>query len=181
MSFSRRKQNSRDRRRIGNGCYACMVRLQGCLNRSPIEHQNSNIASLGFSLLEVMVVLVIIGLVAGLVTVGVTSRLSKAKRKTAEIEIRTLMEEVGLYFVEHGKYPTTDQGLETALAEATGDSDALIGVPRDPWGNAYDYTSPGLNAAFEIVSFGADGKEGGSGADADIESWNLEVKDDDDV
>ena len=143
--------------------------------RSHAVDRGSQVPCRGFSLLEVMVVLVIIGLIAGLVTVGVTSRLSKAKRKTAEIEVRTLMEEVNLYFVEHGRYPTTEEGLEAALAEAAGDPDAAVTVPRDPWGNLYDYTSPGLNAPFEIVSFGADGKEGGAGADADIESWNLEA------
>jgi general secretion pathway protein G len=119
-----------------------------------------------------MVVLVIVGLVAGLITVSVTGRLGKAKRSAAEVEIRSLMKEVDLYFIDEGRYPTTAEGLQTAIA--AGQAEGTAAAPVDPWGNAYLYTSPGLRAPYEIVSFGADGREGGSGADADIQSWDLE-------
>lgn len=131
----------------------------------------------GFSLLEVMVVLVIIGLILGLVTVNVIGQLKGAKHDTAAAQVGTIMHAIDMYYLEHGKYPSNDEGLDalTEPSEKTGEP-LMKSVPLDPWGNAYQYNSPGLNSEYEVISFGADGQEGGSGADGDIVSWELEKK-----
>lgn len=134
----------------------------------------------GFSLLEVMVVLVIIGLIAGLVTINVRSRMIVAKQSAAKTEIATLVEALETYYTIEGRYPTNDEGIE-ALAEPTDRlaEPLLDAVPNDPWNRPYEYLSPGRERPYELVSLGADGVEGGDGADADIVSWRLKGQDGD--
>lgn len=124
-------------------------------------------------MLEMMVVLVIIGLLAGLVTMNVRSRLESAKRNTAKAELSTLAEAVETYYTMRGRYPGTQEGLAALTRRAGSDGALLDRVPTDPWGHDYEYISPGVGRAYEIRTLGADGREGGEGADADIDNWNL--------
>lgn len=138
----------------------------------------------GFTLIEIMVVVMIIGMLAAMVGVGVMDRLEKAKRKTAAAQIRNFMAALNNYYLDNNRYPTTQQGLQ-ALVEKPSSSPAPVSyspngyldqsqIPKDPWGFDYIYFCPGVNGGtFSIESYGADGVSGGEGNDADIQSWNL--------
>lgn len=128
----------------------------------------------GFSLIEVLVVLVILGLLAGLIGPQVLRYLSGSRQDAARLQIEQLSAALDLYRLDVGRYPTTDQGLR-ALVEApagggrwSGPYLAKAEVPADPWGNGYQYRAPGASGGFDLWSFGADGREGGEGEDADI-------------
>ncbi|MCY2926024.1 MAG: type II secretion system protein GspG [Planctomycetota bacterium] len=113
-----------------------------------------------------MVVVVIIGLLAGAVVVKVGGYMETAKTNRAKSDIATIVDAVEAYHLQNGRYPTNEDGLKNLpLKNRT-----------DPWGNAYEYNCPGHNEPFEVVSFGADGNPGGDGADADISSAQLEEK-----
>lgn len=128
----------------------------------------------GFSLLEIMVVLVIMGLIAGLVTVNVRSRMVVAKQNAAKAEIATLADALDTYYTVVGRYPSNDEGLAALTSPNEQLSEPLIeSVPKDPWNNAYEYLSPGREHVYDVLSLGADGAEGGDGADADIINWQL--------
>lgn len=135
----------------------------------------------GFTLIEVLVVIVVIALLASLVAPNVFRHLGSAKDATARSQIQMLGAALDAYRLDNGRYPTTEQGLE-ALSRAPGleprprnwRSPYLRGaVPLDPWGNAYVYRSPGTQTefGFDLLSLGADGQEGGDDADADIRLW----------
>lgn len=131
----------------------------------------------GFTLVELLVVLAILGLLAGLVGPQVMKFLGGSKTKTAALQIHDLSATLDLYRLEIGYYPTTTQGLE-ALVRDPGNTRDWNGpylkkseVPKDPWGNDYHYRSPGQNGPFEIWSLGADNREGGEGEDRDVTSW----------
>ena len=122
-----------------------------------------------------LVVLVLIGLLAGLVAVNVQSYLLKGKQEAAKTEISTYVNALESYHTMHGRYPTNDEGLQ-ALTESTEQmpEPLMKRVSTDPWGNPYQYNAPGREGrAFEIISFGADGQEGGEGENRDIKSWQL--------
>ena len=129
-----------------------------------------------FSLVEIMVVLVIIGLLAGVVTINVRGYMIRANQNAAKAEISTIVEAINLFYVVHSRYPTNEEGLEV-LVRDTERSDRVLdrnNLPLDPWGNPYQYNRPGRDGAgFEVFSLGADGREGGEGADRDIGSWEL--------
>jgi general secretion pathway protein G len=136
--------------------------------RSRTRHQR------GFTLVEILVVITIIGLIMSLVGPRVLNYLSESKVKAARIQIQSFSSALELFYLDAGRYPTTSEGL-TALVKSTGGLSAWNGpylkggsVPNDPWGKAYAYRSPGERAPFEIVSYGADGVEGGTGTAADI-------------
>jgi general secretion pathway protein G len=131
----------------------------------------------GFTLVELLVVLAILGLLAGLVGPQVMKFLGGSKTKTAALQIHDLGATLDLYRLEIGNYPSTDQGLE-ALVRQPGNAPNWNGpylkksdVPKDPWGNEYQYRAPGQNGAFDIWSLGADNREGGEGEDKDVTSW----------
>jgi general secretion pathway protein G len=136
----------------------------------------------GFTLVEIMVVVVIIGMLASLVGVTVIRQLEKAKKKTAAAQIHNFMTALDMYYMDNSNYPTTEQGLQ-ALVQAPSTSpvpknyprDGYIQqVPKDPWNYDYIYFSPGVNGGpFSIQSYGADGMQGGEENNADVESWNL--------
>jgi general secretion pathway protein G len=132
----------------------------------------------GMTLIEILVVLVLIGVVMGIVGGNYIQRGEQAKRKAAKIEIGQIAQTLDLFKLEVGRYPTSEEGLQaliTAPAAATNWSGPYWKtgtVPKDPWGNEYKYTFPGQHGAYDIVSYGADGKEGGEGADKDITSWD---------
>jgi len=138
-----------------------------------------------FTLIEIMVVVVIIGMLMALVGVRVFQRMERAKRKIAVAQIRNLMTALEQYRLDNGIYPTTEQGLEALVKKPTippipknyppGGYLKSKKIPLDPWGNPYMYFSPGLNGEdYTIESYGADGMDGGEGPAADIESWHLE-------
>ena len=131
----------------------------------------------GFTLVEMLVVITIIALIMSLVGPRVLNYLSESKVKAAHIQIESLSSALDLYFLDTGQYPTTSDGLTALVARPGGaafwNGPYLKGntVPNDPWGHAYTYRSPGEHGAYDIVSYGADGQEGGIGAAADITSW----------
>jgi len=135
-------------------------------------------AELGFTLLEMLVVLGIIAMLAGLVGPQVMKQLGGAKTKTAKVQIEDLSATLDMYHLDMGKYPTTEQGLQ-ALVERPDDAKRWNGpylsknkVPQDPWGSDYKFESPGQKGKFDLYTFGADGTEGGDGEDQDVVSWD---------
>ena len=131
----------------------------------------------GFSLIELLVVIVILGLIASIVAPNLMGKLGSAKVKTARVQIEDLSAAMELYFLDVGSYPETEAGL-TALIKKPAELKLWNGpylrknrIPEDPWGGIYHYRSPGNFAPFEIWSLGADKKTGGEGHNADIESW----------
>lgn len=130
-------------------------------------------SSRGFTLIELLVVLAILTLLAGLVGPRVLGQLGGAKAKTAGVQIADLDKSLELFKLDVGRYPTTEEGLE-ALVKRPGSVNGWAGpylkggVPSDPWGHPYRYTSPGPNGGIEILSLGSDGAPGGEGEAADI-------------
>jgi general secretion pathway protein G len=127
-----------------------------------------------FSLVELIVVMVILGMLAGLVAVRTRGYLISSKQNAAKAEIANIIKAIETFYADQGRYPTTDEGLEI-LAEGTSTwPDGFLNkVPRDPWKNPYEYISPGSREPYEVVSLGADGREGGEGENQDFSSESL--------
>ena len=130
----------------------------------------------GFTLIELMVVLLILGLLAALVAPRVLNRLGESKQKIARMQIEMLSSALDQFKLDVGRYPTTEEGLK-ALIENPG-VEGWNGpylkkkkIPKDPWGRPYIYKCPGEHGEYDLYSLGADGKEGGTGENADITSW----------
>jgi general secretion pathway protein G len=133
----------------------------------------------GFTLVEMLVVITIIGLIMGLIGPRVLNYLSESKVKAAKIQLQSFGSALDLFYLDAGRFPSTSEGL-TALVQRTPGIAAWNGpylkggnVPNDPWNHPYVYRSPGERSPYEIVSYGADGQEGGAGAAADISTENL--------
>ena len=146
------------------------------LGRNPARRRNLE-AQRGFTLVELLVVITIIALIMGVVGPRVLNYLTESKAKTAKIQIESFASALDLYFLDTGRYPSGSEGL-AALVRRPGNIAAWNGpylkggvVPPDPWGNPYVYRSPGQNGTYDILSYGADGTEGGTGAGQDITSW----------
>lgn len=128
-----------------------------------------------FTLVELMVVIVIIGLLAGAATVSVRSYLIRGKQSVARMEIAKICQALETYYTAYDRYPPSDQGIEFLVEESEAFPDGLINkVPKDPWGNVYVYLQPGRESDFEVISYGADNQQGGQGADRDITNLDLE-------
>ena len=133
-------------------------------------------AQRGMTLIEILVVLVLIGIVMGIVGGNFIGRGEKAKADAAKIEIGQIGQALDLYKLETGRYPSSSEGLQALVAAPSGATNwngpywKKSSIPKDPWGNDYRYTSPGQKGAYDIVSLGADGKEGGDGTNKDISS-----------
>ena len=138
-------------------------------------------AQRGFTLLEVMVVVVILGILAALVVPKIISRPDEARVIAAKQDIASLMQALKLYRLDNQRYPTTEQGLQALVTKPTAapiPSNWKTGgyverLPKDPWGNAYQFLNPGVHGEIDVFSYGADRAPGGEGNDADIGSWNL--------
>jgi general secretion pathway protein G len=135
-------------------------------------------AQAGFTLVEMLVVISIIGLIMALVGPRVLNYLSESKTKTAKIQIQSFASSLDLFFLDVGRFPSSAEGLG-ALVQRPGSFSSWNGpylkgtaVPADPWGHPYVYRAPGQHGAYDIISYGADGQEGGTGAAGDVTSWS---------
>lgn len=135
----------------------------------------------GFTLLEVMVVVVILGILAALVVPKIISRPDEARVIAAKQDIASLMQALKLYRLDNQRYPATEQGLQALVTQPTTAplppnwkaGGYVERLPKDPWGNLYQYLNPGVRSEIDVFSFGADGTPGGESNDADIGSWSL--------
>ena len=131
----------------------------------------------GFTLIELMVVLVIIGVLAALIVPNVLDRADDARTTAARTDVNNLMQALKLYKLDNQRYPTAAQGLQALLAKPaegpipTNWKHYLDKLPNDPWGRAYQYLNPGVHGEIDVLSFGADGQPGGEGKNADVGSW----------
>ncbi len=135
--------------------------------------------SRGFTLVEIMVVVVIIGILAALIVPRVVGRGEEARAVAAKQDVSAIMQALKLYRIDNGRYPTGEQGLQALYARPqsapapTNWKQYLDKLPRDPWGNPYHYLNPGVRGEIDVFSLGADAQPGGGGPDADIGSWDL--------
>lgn len=133
----------------------------------------------GFTLIEIMVVIAILGILAALIVPKIMSRPDEARRVAAKQDIGAVMQALNLYKLDNGRYPANDQGLRALVEKPATDpvpnnwkaGGYLERLPNDPWGNPYQYLNPGVHGEIDVFSYGADGKAGGEGNDADIGSW----------
>ncbi|WP_425430007.1 type II secretion system major pseudopilin GspG [Desulfamplus magnetovallimortis] len=140
--------------------------------------------NMGFTLIELMVVVVILGVLASLIVPRLMGRTDDAKIVKAKVDISAIETALKLYRLDNGRYPTTEQGLSALVEEPSTEplpvkwpQNGYLDrgqVPKDPWGMEYLYLSPGVHREYDIISYGADGAPGGEGIDADIKSWELE-------
>jgi general secretion pathway protein G len=151
------------------------------ISTSSARHPLAGSAARGFTLIEIMVVVVIMGIMAALIVPKLMGRTDDARIIAAKQDIATIMQSLKLYKLDNQRYPTTEQGLQALVAKPTTGPAAdgwktggyVDKLPKDPWGNPYQYLSPGIKGELDVFSFGADGQPGGVGNDADIGSWDL--------
>jgi len=140
-------------------------------------HRPRFTAARGFTLIEILVVLVIIGVLAALIAPNVLERASDAKITAARTDVGSLMQAMKIYKLDNGRFPANEQGLDALVRKPTVGTippnwkPYLDKLPKDPWGQPYQYMNPGVKGEIDIFSFGADGQAGGEGANADIGSW----------
>ncbi|PSW03377.1 type II secretion system protein GspG [Photobacterium lipolyticum] len=135
----------------------------------------------GFTLLEVMVVIVILGVLASLVVPNLLGNKEKADQQKVVTDISALEQSLDMYKLDNSVYPSTDQGLEALVSKPSStpeprnyrDGGYIKRLPKDPWGYEYNYVMPGEHGAIDVFSLGADGQEGGEGNNTDIGNWNM--------
>lgn len=136
--------------------------------------------SIGFTLIELMVVVVILGILATIMMPKILDRPEQARRMKAKVQIRNLQSGLAFFKTDTGRFPRTTEGLEALISnpglKGWNQSGYIEGgkVPLDPWGNPYIYICPGMHDDYDLESYGKDGEDGGTGDNADIESWNLD-------
>lgn len=138
-----------------------------------------SIVQRGFTLIEIMVVVVILGILAAVVVPRIMDRPDDARMAKARQDIRVLESSLNLYKLDNFHYPSTQQGLEALVTKPSGEPEArnwkpggyVRSLPKDPWGNPYQYLQPGVKGEFDLFSLGADNRPGGEGAAADIGNW----------
>ena len=141
------------------------------LSRSPAKKQR------GFTLIELMVVLAIIGILAALVVPSVLGRADDARVTAARTDVGNLAQALKLYKLDNQRFPTAEQGLQALVVRPSAEpvptnwKSSLDKLPADPWGRPYQYLNPGLKGEVDVMSWGADGQSGGEGVNADIGSW----------
>ncbi|RJR42021.1 MAG: type II secretion system protein GspG [Desulfobacteraceae bacterium] len=155
------------------------------MNQENAIHQRRRQGERGFTLLEILIVITILGILASLVAVRMMDRPAEARVMKSRLDIRTLENALKLFKLDNAFYPSTDQGLKSLISKPAVGRNASRwreggylekGVlPQDPWGNDYLYMSPGIhNADFDLWSYGADGQEGGEGEDQDVVNWVVQ-------
>lgn len=145
-----------------------------------VEHDSETSRDAGFSLLELMVVVVILSILALVIVPRVIDRPDQARAARAQSDIAAVASALQLYRLDNLRYPTTDQGLAALVSRPATDpapanyatNGYIDRLPRDPWGEPYQYLSPGVHGQYDVFTYGADNATGGSGADADIGSWD---------
>ncbi|MBF0270982.1 MAG: type II secretion system major pseudopilin GspG [Magnetococcales bacterium] len=150
------------------------------MKRSPIL--SARPASAGFTLIEIMVVVVILGILATLIIPKIMSRPDEARHTKAILDIQSIGQALDLYRLDNNQYPTTEQGLMALVVKPEVEpvprrwrqEGYLAKLPMDPWDNPYVYLAPGLHGQYDLLSLGPDGMPGGEGKGADITSWNLD-------
>ena len=136
----------------------------------------------GFTLIELMVVIVILGVLAGLIVPQFMDEPQKARVVKAKLQMESISTALKKFYIDNGFYPTTEQGLEALVKKPSigrtpknySPSGYLPKVPLDPWGTNYIYICPGKHGQFDLISYGADGASGGTGGDADVNSWQID-------
>ena len=146
---------------------------------APLPSRNR--ISRGFTLIELMIAVVIIGILAAIIAPNVIGRLHDAKVSAAKQDVATLAQSLAMYKLDNGRFPTGEQGLRALVEKPSGSPPPnnwrsggyIARLPNDPWGNRYQFVNPGLHGDIDVFSMGADAKPGGEGENADIGSWNL--------
>jgi general secretion pathway protein G len=135
-------------------------------------------SSRGFTLIELLVVLLILGMIAGIAGPSVMSYLGDSKAKAAKLQIEEFGNSLDLFKIDNGRYPDSQEGLQALVQAPAALGERWHGpylkkkaVPKDPWNNEYQYVAPGQHGAYDLLSFGADGREGGEGESKDVVSW----------
>jgi general secretion pathway protein G len=123
-------------------------------------------------LIEIMVVVVIMGVLAALIVPNVMDRPDQARVIATRQDVGAIMQALKLYRLDHGRYPSTEQGLEALVGTPGGKPGYMDHIPKDPWGTPYQYLNPGVHGEIDVFSLGADGRPGGEGFDTDIGSWS---------
>ncbi len=145
----------------------------------PEHHKRRRSREAGFTLVEMMVVIVILGLLATVVAINVLPSQDKAMKEKARADVSVLEQALESYRLDMFAFPPTEAGLQALVTPPAGaqadryrEGGYIRRLPKDPWGNPYQYRAPGVHGAIDIFSFGADGREGGEGKDADIGNWS---------
>lgn len=147
-----------------------------------IQQINKRNTSRGFTLIEIMVVMVILGLLVAIVAPNIMGRSDQAKVTIAETQLKNIQSALDLYRLDNSHYPSTQQGLEALVSKPSGSPEPknwnpdgyLKSVPEDPWSSEFQYVSPGTEGPYDLYSYGSDGQEGGDGDASDISVWNSE-------
>jgi len=148
------------------------------MNKASVINHRSSTAK-AFTLIELMIVVVILGLLATIVMPKILDKPEKARRVKAQVDIRGIQSALAYFKTDTGRFPTTSEGLDVLVSgsgiQGYNRDGYLERVPVDPWGHKYVYISPGIKSRdYDLESYGKDGEEGGAGDDSDIESWNIE-------
>ncbi|MBI5409258.1 MAG: type II secretion system major pseudopilin GspG [Nitrospirae bacterium] len=146
-------------------------------NEETVPERNARHSSKGFTLIELMVVMIILGLLAALVVPRMFGRVGQAKQKAAKAQIELFGTALDSFRLDVGRYPTTAEGLAALLTQSSGVEEwngpylKKTELPQDPWNQPYHYESPGKNSDYDLYSYGADNAEGGDGENEDVVSW----------
>jgi general secretion pathway protein G len=144
-----------------------------------MRNRSGRLSLSGFTLVEVMVVIVILGVLAALVVPRVIGRADEARGVAAKQDLAAIMQALKLYHLDNARYPTTEQGLQALVTKPATDPQPanwkqyLDRLPKDAWGRPYQYLNPGIHGEIDVFTLGADGQPGGNGADTDLGSWEL--------